>query len=121
MAELAKDLFGHEVVAEYPDAPGHRGVETSIEAAEAIQPKHGRLQRLTLEAITSRGAFGLTTDECAETLGLERWSVQPRTSELRKQGKIVDSGLRRRNATGRRSIVWTLPQFKRGAGDEEAK
>jgi hypothetical protein len=113
MAKPAKDLFGHETPAKYPDAPGHRGVETSIEAAEAIKPKHGPLQRLTLDAIASRGAFGLTADECAEVLGLDRWSIQPRTSELRKQARIVDSGLRRRNATGKKAIVWTLPQFKR--------
>lgn len=113
MAKPATDLFGHEAPAEYPDAPGHRGVQTSMEAAEAVAPKCGRLQKLTLEAIASRAAFGLTADECAEVLGLDRWSIQPRTSELRKQARIVDSGLRRRNATGKKAIVWTLPQFKR--------
>ncbi len=30
----------------YPDAPGHRNVETSIAAADAIAPKLGRLQRM---------------------------------------------------------------------------
>jgi len=113
MAKAARDLFGHEAPAEYPDAPGHRGVETSVEAAEAVAPRCGRLQKLTLDAIASRGVFGLTADECAEVLGMDRWSVQPRTSELKRKGAIVDSGLRRHNGTGKRAIVWTLPQFKR--------
>jgi DNA-binding MarR family transcriptional regulator len=111
-------LFGHERPAEYPDAPGHRGVETSIAAAEAVAPNLGRLQRLALAAITARGAFGLTADELAEVLNLDRYSIQPRTSELSRKGLIADSGLRRRNASRRRAIVWTLPQYKREAGDE---
>lgn len=106
---------------QYPDAPGHRGVETSAEAAEKFAPKVGRLQKMTLEAIASRAANGLTADECAQLIGLDRWSIQPRTSELRRKGLIVDSGLRRKNETGKRAIVWTLPQFERGLGDEEAR
>lgn len=114
------DLFGYEEPSRYPDAPGHRGVETSIEAAEAIAPKLGNLQKLTLNAIASRGASGLTADECAEVLELDRYSVQPRTTELRRKGLIADSGRRRTNATGKRAIVWTLPQFKWGVLDGEA-
>ena len=30
----------------YPDAPGHRNVETSIAAADDLAPKLGRLQRM---------------------------------------------------------------------------
>jgi hypothetical protein len=105
--------------AAYPDAPGHRGVGTSIEAADAMAPKLGRLQKLALAAIRARGARGLTADELAEALSCDRYSIQPRSTELRRKGLTVDSGLRRLNASGRRAIVWTLPEFKReGAGDE---
>lgn len=120
MTHHARDLFGHIEPAEYPDAPGHRGVATSVEAAEAIAPKIGRLQRMALDAIASRGAFGLTADELAEVLDLDRYSIQPRTSELRRKGLIADSGLRRLNSSGKRAIVWTLPQFKREATDGES-
>jgi hypothetical protein len=91
----------------YPDAPGHRGVETSVEAADAIAPVAGRLQRLALATIRDAGDAGLTADELAARLGMDRWSVQPRTSELRRKQLIRDSGQRRRNATGKRAIVWT--------------
>lgn len=110
----APDLFGN--ADRYPNAPGHRHVPTSIEAAESVAPDLGRLQRMTLEAIRAAGPFGLTADECARKVGLDRWSIQPRTSELKRKGKIVDSGLRRPNETGRRAIVWTLPEFKREEG-----
>ena len=119
MEHPSQDLFGNAVPLEYPDAPGHRGVATSIEAADAMAPKIGRLQRLALDTIAGRAALGATADEVAELTGLDRWSIQPRTSELRRKSMIVDSGLRRRNATGKNAIVWVLPEHKReGVGDE---
>jgi hypothetical protein len=90
----------------YPDAPGHRDVDTSIAAANALAPKLGRLQRLAENAIREAGLYGLTADELAARLGMDRWSIQPRTSELRRKGLIRDSGLRRPNATGKQAIVW---------------
>lgn len=91
----------------YPHRPGHRAVETSVEAAESLAPKLGRLQRLTLEAIRLAGPHGHTADELAAALQMDRRTVQPRTSELRRKGAIQDSGQRRRNASGKRAIVWT--------------
>ena len=97
-------------MAEYPDAPGHRGIDTSIAAAEDIAPKLGRLQAMALAAIRAAGANGLTADELAAELGMDRWSVQPRTSELREKRMVADSGRRRRNCTGKAAIVWTIPE-----------
>lgn len=111
MNEAARGLFGTPEPNRYPDTPGHRGIETSVEAAESVAPKCGRLQKLTLKAIRDRGAFGLTADECAEVLGFDRYSIQPRTSELRRKGLIADSGKRRRNATGKSAIVWVAREF----------
>lgn len=91
----------------YPNAPGHRHVDTSIAAADALAPKLGRLQFMAAAAIGDAGAHGLTADELAARLGLDRWSIQPRTSELRRKGLIRDSGQRRPNATGKLAIVWT--------------
>jgi hypothetical protein len=93
----------------YPDAPGHRGVDTSIEAAEAIVPKRGRLQRLAEATIRAAGPDGLTADELAAQLRMERWSIQPRTTERCRKGIIRDSGRRRRNVTGKAAIVWIVP------------
>lgn len=90
----------------YPDAPGHRGVETSAAAADALASKLGRLQRMAQSAICEAGLHGLTADELAERLDMNRWSIQPRTSELKRKGLIRDSGKRRPNATGKMAIVW---------------
>lgn len=90
----------------YPDAPDHRNVDTSIAAAEALAPKLGRLQRMAETAIRDAGWLGLTADELAARLNMDRWSIQPRTSELKRKGLIRDSGQRRRNTTGKMAIVW---------------
>lgn len=115
MSGTELNLFKLERAARYPVSPGHRGIETSIEAAEATAPKVGRLQRMTLAAITSACWNGLTADEASMTCGMDRWSIRPRLSELRVKGLIVDSGLRRPNVTGKRAIVWVVPTYKRSA------
>lgn len=90
----------------YPDAPGHRQVETSIAAADDLAPKLGRLQRMAQMAIRDAGSNGLTADELAAKLQMDRWSIQPRTSELKRKGLICDSGHRRPNVTAKLAIVW---------------
>ena len=92
----------------YPNAPGHRSVETSIDAADALAPKLGRRQRMAETTIRDAGLYGLTADELAARLDMDRWSIQPRTSELKRKGLIRDSGHRRPNATGKLAIVWTV-------------
>lgn len=97
----------------YPSEPGFKGdADTGREAAEAMQSHCGRLQRMALAHIRGAAANGYTADELAAAMGMDRWAVQPRTSELKAKGLIVDSGMRRRNVTGKRAVVWTLPEYK---------
>ena len=98
------NLFEH--AERYPNAPGHRGVDTSIEAAKAITPKLNRLQQLVVEYLKANGpstseqiAFGCNVAEC---------SIQPRTSELKAKEIIRDSGQRRKNKNGKNAIVWEV-------------
>jgi hypothetical protein len=91
----------------YVDGFGHHGVPTSIEAGEAIKHSLSRLRRMTFDAVRDAGERGLTAEETANHLGIARVSAQPRTSELRSLHLIEDSGQRRRNASGKRAIVWT--------------
>lgn len=92
----------------YPNAAGHRNVDTSIAASEALNPQLGRLQGVALAAIREAGARGMTTEELAKHLHLDRSSIQPRTSELKRLGRIKDSGNRRLNETGKQAIVWVV-------------
>ena len=90
----------------YPNAPGHRRVDTSIAAANALAPKLGRLQEMAEGAIRDAGGHGLTSDELAARLHMNRCSIQPRTSKLKGKRLIRDSGQRRPNNTGKLAIVW---------------
>ena len=90
----------------YPSTPGHRGIDTSMAAAEALERGLGYLQALVFRTIFSAGADGMTTNEIADCLAIDRGSIQPRTSELRAKRRIKDSGRRRLNANGKKAIVW---------------
>lgn len=92
----------------YPTVPGHRGVDTSIDAAASVAQHLGYLQAKVYRAILAAGTAGLTTNEVADHLNIERGSIQPRTSELRAKRKIRDSGHRRPNANGKKAIVWVV-------------
>lgn len=92
----------------YPDTPGHRGVDTSIAAADKAAGIAGPLRRMVYRAVHEAGGRGLTTDEIAAALRMPRYSVQPRTTELKYDRRIRDSGRRRPNASGCNAIVWVV-------------
>lgn len=92
----------------YPDAPGHRGVDTSVAAAEKLADVAGPMRRMVYRAVHEAGAVGLTTDEIAAALHMPRYSVQPRTTELKHARRIFDSGRRRSNVSGCKAIVWVV-------------
>jgi len=92
----------------YPSRPGHRGVDTSIAAADMVAGIAGPLRRMVYRAVHEAGVRGLTTDEIAAALRMPRYSVQPRTTELKYDRRICDSGRRRFNASGCKAIVWVV-------------
>lgn len=93
-------------------APWAKGPsETGYEAAAAVAEDAARLRPLALRRIAAAGASGLTAEELASVMAVPRETIQPRTSELRVLGKIADSGQRRLNRSGKRAIVWTLPEY----------
>ncbi len=79
--------------------------DTSVEAAIKINPHAPTLRSLVYQLI-STAPNGLTTTEIADQSGRNYRGIQPRTSELYKNGFIQDSGDRRRNEYGNNEIVW---------------
>jgi len=91
----------------YPPPPVPRDApETSREAAESIAPRTSRLAERVLTYI--RGANGATCFEIEEGLEMAHQTASARVWELRKAGRIRDSGVRRKTGSGRRAVVWTL-------------
>ena len=100
---MQPDLFHN--VPSYPVAPGYRKTDTSRKAAEMVVNTVPMIREQVLNCLKSHPA-GLTTEEISQRLGITYAAVQPRTSELRKAGQIIDSQKRRKNSSGRKAIVW---------------
>ena len=101
-----EDLFEH--AARYPHTPGAQDTDTSRAAAESMREDAPTLRARCLAVI---GKYGpQTADEVAESLGETVLATRPRLTELRRLGKITDTGTRRANDSGRTAIVWRLAQ-----------
>ena len=87
--------------------------ETSLNAWKGIQDKIEGLHGRILSAVA--GAHGLTDDELEERLRLSHQCVSARTNELRKSGRLIDSGVRRRTRRGRLAAVWVTSPSERQA------
>ena len=94
-------------------AAGHPGWKggggTSEAAADDMAPRAPALRHLAKEKIAA-APNGLTAEELSDACGVERVAMQPRTSELEKAGVITDSGIRRRNRSGKNAIVWVIAE-----------
>jgi hypothetical protein len=91
----------------YPDNPGYKGQLTSKAAAETKKSTKVLDQQRVVEALRASDG-GLTADEVAAVHGEVFLKYRPRFSELRKLGKIQDTGERRPSALGNAQIVWSL-------------
>jgi predicted ArsR family transcriptional regulator len=63
-----------------------------------------RLRHLVLGFVMKNP--GLTADEIAERLGIDRLAIRPRCSELRKRNLIEPTGERKPNASGASAHCW---------------
>ncbi len=97
---------------QFANGPWSYPVDTSLEAAVKVEPVASVLREKVLRTVAAAGPDGSTVLEMAAQ-GYDRHGIQPRFSELRAAGKIADSGLRRRNPSGVRAIVWVLPEYAR--------
>jgi hypothetical protein len=73
----------------------HRHSPTSDAAFEAIKDHAPNLRERVWQFIHSRGKLGATTYEVSEALGMKYTTVSARMSELKRDGRIVETGQRR--------------------------
>jgi hypothetical protein len=90
----------------YPtEQPGYvRLSDTSRAAAESIKPDAAVIRRRVLQAIYA-APNGATCDEVEQWLDLTHQTASARCAELKAQGKVKDSGARRRTRSGRLAAV----------------
>jgi len=101
MNALQRSLFPPE----YPARPGYKYRATSAQAAVAMEPHVPTLRDRCLRVLREHGPR--TADEVAALIGESILAVRPRITELARQRKVVDTGIRRQNAvSGKGAIVW---------------
>ena len=95
----------------YPHRPGCQPRDTSADAGEKIADRAVKLRDMCVLSLLLEGP--MSADECATVLNESILSIRPRFTELSKMNLIVDSGERRKNASGRNAIVWKLTTEER--------
>lgn len=105
MSKIAEAMNPEAYGVTYPRSPGSKRTDTSRSAARSVAGSAQAMQARVLDLLRLQD---MTTDEAAAELGASVLAIRPRFSELRAIGKIIDSGKRRRNESGRSAIVWRL-------------
>lgn len=92
--------------ATYPEAPGFKTTspETSFDAAMDMLSNAATLRKQAERILST--FVDCTADEAAKFLGVSPLAMRPRFSELVKQGKAEDSGIRRKNDSGKSAVAW---------------
>ncbi len=91
----------------YPFLAGHKQVDTSIEAAEAIKEGLETIRNKVFNVIANKGNFGATADEVAELLNYSPFTVRPRVTELFKLNKIERKD-KRKNLSQKAAYVYVV-------------
>lgn len=105
---LGKSERGRRMKA-YPEMPGSKGVDGTSQAAAAnVAPRVTGMRKSIFEAIARLG--DVTALELVEHTGMDRYSVQPRVSELRAMGLVESTGERRKNPSGQLAAVQRLTE-----------
>ena len=92
-------------------APHIRDSQTSLAAAEAIKPSAAFLREKVRAHIQSCGSHGSTDNEGIIETGIQGSTWRPRRVELVEKGWVVDSGGKRKSASGRNCVVWRATEW----------
>jgi len=89
----------------YPGNAGYKERTTSKEAAEQMDTRVALLRTRCCHLLM----YGdYTADELAHLMGESILSIRPRISELKAKQLVFDTGVRRKNQSGKSAIVWAL-------------
>jgi predicted ArsR family transcriptional regulator len=92
----------------YPDFPGSRlgAPETSEDAANYIAPLARTHRAMILRYLQEIHPLCRSSEEIGAALGISRWAVRPRCSELYGSERIERSNDRTVNDGGRSVVMW---------------
>lgn len=106
------DLFASATRPHLYVNAGYKDNDTGRAAARDMDKHLGRVQKLVLNLVADRGPLGSTSEEGSAILEMAYAVIQPRFSELKAKGLIVDSKVRRTNrSSGKRAVVFVLAKY----------
>lgn len=100
------------IFQKYPKSPGWKKQKTSKAAALSMSERAFTLREKALNRLMVAPA---TADEIAKKLDVSILAIRPRITELFRLGEIFDTGVRRKNDSGRYAIVWQCYKFQGAA------
>lgn len=103
----------NQTTMKYPEQPGHQGTDTSKAAAADVARTTEQLRARVLATLANYGPS--TADEVAKLLEQHPLSIRPRLTELKRMGKIRDTGIRRLSFMGKFSAVMAVGDVAGGA------
>jgi hypothetical protein len=101
--------------------PFVQGSDTSEAAAQAVRAKAPSQKARVLRYVESRGGDGATDDEIEVGLALPHQSASARRNDLVRQGKLRDSGLRRKTRAGQQAVAWVVGEGEALEGAPNAR
>lgn len=91
----------------YPLTPGYQVTDTSKSAAETVKPKAAWVRARVIDCLTRQGP--MTTVQIAKAISMAYETVQPRLSESRALGQVIDTGQRGPSRDpSKTAIVWAV-------------
>lgn len=97
--------------------PYQRGSDTSKAAAESMEEVAPAILTQVLLFIKRSGKHGANYDEIVVALNRDKPTISARCNELKRLGKIVDSGKRRMTRSGRPAAVYLAKEVASGEGE----
>lgn len=92
--------------------PHVRGSETSKAAAESMRGHAQSIEERVMAYIEERGEHGATCDEVEIDLNLSHQTASARFSKLKRVGRIVATGKKRKTRSGRGANVMMCARIK---------
>lgn len=93
-------------------APFVAGSVTSAASAQEIKPAIRDMRERVYAALATRPSDGMTDEEGADATDLGGSTYRPRRIELIAEGRVEDSGMRRKTKSGRRATVWIVTRAR---------
>ena len=93
--------------------PYEQGRDTSEDAADSMREAAAAQKELVYNWGHSQGAEGWTDEECEIALGLRHQSASARRRSLYLEGRVVWTGEKRTNRSGRQAYVWVTDEVAR--------